>query len=166
MFVRLARVFALFGCHEVNLTPTSAKCTGPFATNTKQNHFRDVSEVESDTTSITATVLSDLVPNQVRLVFEYPCFQSAEPFWQKGIRTPKVALGGIQYMVQDRKLLYLDERKGFISAEPMMFGCDLSCAIRKTPSRICKNCAKLLSIKTHCQVSSGTHNTIPCESTS
>lgn len=65
-------MLALACAQEIYLPPPRGKSADSFASHPEENQLSDISEVESDTASVTAAVLAYLVPYDVRFVFKTP----------------------------------------------------------------------------------------------
>ena len=71
-FIRFSGVLALLRSDEVDLRPCRGKGSVVLAANAKQEDFSHVAEVEADTTAVRASILSDLFPYDITLVFKSP----------------------------------------------------------------------------------------------
>src|SRR5262249_16779471 len=72
LLVGLARMLALARRHEVDLSSTRWPRAGVLAPHSKQEHFRDVAEIEADASAIGSAISANFVPDEVRLVGEPP----------------------------------------------------------------------------------------------
>lgn len=66
----------------VYLTATRWQGARVLASNAEQDQFGDVAKVKTDSTPVRATVLSDLLPDDVAFVGKAPRSHDCEPLWQ------------------------------------------------------------------------------------
>jgi len=74
LLVGFARVFPLTAGQEVYLPSSGRKGSSILTANSEKYNFRDIPEVESNPATVGAAIFSDLVPNEIALVFKSPSF--------------------------------------------------------------------------------------------
>src|SRR3972149_5114652 len=74
-FVRLAAVLPFSRRNEIDLPPARLARPGVLASNSKQDQFGDIAEIESYTPPVASAVLTNFVPDDVGFVCEAPRLQ-------------------------------------------------------------------------------------------
>ena len=92
LLVGLSRMLTLSGRDIIHLRPSWTECPGVFAPNAEQNQFGHVSEIEPDPAAVGTAVLSDFVPDDVRLVCKSPFLHHLNALRQEGIWDPEVEM--------------------------------------------------------------------------
>src|SRR5216684_8034414 len=129
--------------HVVHLSTSRGESPRVLPSNTKQYNLGHVSKIKSDTTTIRAAILPELVPYKVCLVFEPPSLHYPQPLGKQGVRHPQVQMSGSRRDLANRQLGDFVGGHGPITREAMVFRCHLSGPVYEAPRRIGENGCEL-----------------------
>ena len=87
-------MFPLAGGKEVYLTTGGRKRAGRAASDAEEKKFGNVPEIVADATGVGSAVLTNLVPEKVRLVLKAPSREDIEPTRKERVRNPEITVGG------------------------------------------------------------------------
>src|ERR1044072_1261715 len=96
-------MLTLSRCEQIHLPTARRESSRILAADPEQNQLRDISELETDASSIRAAVFTNLVPNDIRFVVEAPRFHHREAFRQQRVRTPQIKVRRIGSDVAHRQ---------------------------------------------------------------
>lgn len=157
LLVGLARVFTLSRRKVIHLTTPWGFGPGIFSANAKEEQFRHVPEVKADATSIRTAVLADLMPNDVRFVFEAPGMHNPKAVGQERIGDPHVQMSRLRSQVGDRQRTDIIRGHGFVPRQSAVLGRNLASPVREAPRRIGENGLKPFAAGAARQVDSRIH---------
>src|SRR2546422_2101347 len=144
--IRLPRVLAFPGFDHVDLYPSG--CEGPEPpTDAEQHYLGGIAKVKPDATPVGATILPDLVPNDVCLVLKSPGIQYLKTLPQQGIGHPEIEMALLRRHHRNRKAFDGLEGQRCIAGKTPMFGSHLARPVGKLPRRIRQNGA--VGVVTH-----------------
>jgi hypothetical protein len=109
LLVGLSTVFSLTGRNHVNLAASRTKCSSISSSDTEENKLGHIAEIKSDASTVGSPVLSDLVPNEIRLVGESPTFQDRQTFRKEGVWDPEIEVGHVFAEIRNRQRHYVIE---------------------------------------------------------
>src|SRR5690606_14306092 len=110
LLIGLARMLALARRQKIHLASAGWQRTCILATDTEQDQFRHIAEVEADPTPIWPAILTNLMPDEIGFVREPPRAQNLQAFRKKRVGNPKIKMGGRCTDIGDRKLTDLANR--------------------------------------------------------
>ena len=122
--------------HDVHLRSTWLERPSILAARTEKKDFSYVAEIKTNPASIWPAILADLLPDDIRLVFEAPSVQYSQPIGQQSIRDPKVQVCSFGSGFGDWQSLDVIQRQGAVSIEPLVLGGHFAGAVLELPGWI------------------------------
>src|SRR5690348_14422053 len=98
---------------------------------TKQDEFRHITIIESDSASVRSAILTNLKPHDVSFVFKTPRLQRAKTPTEESVGAPEVQMRLFSSNFRDRQGADLFDCHGLVSMEPFMLGSHFAGAIGK-----------------------------------
>jgi len=97
------------------------------------------SKIEPNTAPIRAAIFPDLVPNNIRFVFESPLSHYRQAFGKKRVRAPHIQVRFFLRIFSDGELADFLETHRLVPMQSSVFGSDFSRPVDEAPGRIDEN---------------------------
>ena len=143
LLVGFARMLAFARGEQIDLTTAGCKRARILPAHSKEDEFGHIAKIEPNPASIRTTILTNLVPDDVRLVVKAPGLHYRQAFRQKGVWTPQVKMRLLRGDVLDGKRLDIVERERAIPREAPVLRRHLSSLVGELPRRVCEDGRKL-----------------------
>ena len=85
-------MLALLRPNEIDLRTGWSQRPKIVAPDPKKENFSHIAEIETDSSSVRATILPDLFPDDISLVLKSPRFHNSQTIRQESIGNPKVQM--------------------------------------------------------------------------